>query len=83
MIRVYAENDGFCANGLEIICCGADLARYFAVVSCLEETKELSVVEGVEEEFGGVAAAETVLDIGVYLLVVEEGCVVGCATEKT
>ncbi|KAF4430527.1 nitrogen metabolic regulation nmr [Fusarium acutatum] len=83
MIRVDAENDGFCADGPEILCRGADLAGYFIVVACLEETKEFCVVEGVEEEFGGVAAAETVLDVGVYLFVVEEGCVVGCAAEKT
>ncbi|PNP76082.1 hypothetical protein FNYG_10640 [Fusarium nygamai] len=83
MIRVHAENDGFCADGLEILRRGADLARYFVVVACLEEIEEFCVVEGVEEEFGGVAAAETGLDVGVYLFVVEEGCVVGCAAEKT
>lgn len=83
MIRVYAEDNGFCTDGLEILCCGADLAGYFVVVACLEEAEELCVVEGVEEEFGGVAAAETMLDVGVYLFVVEESCVVSCATEET
>jgi hypothetical protein len=65
---------------LRFFCRAADLAGYFVVVACLEEVEELGVVEGVEEQFRGVAAAKTVLDVGVYLFVVEEGCVVGCPT---
>ena len=36
-----------------------------------------------EDEFGGVAAAEGLLDVLVYEIVVDYGCTVGCAAKKT